>query len=55
MIFIWCLDVAVDIPQTLDIGYLRGYGKKPDEDLLPEEAEVPAQVVRSKEQERLFL
>lgn len=41
-------DVSVDMPLTLDIGYLRGYGKKPDEDLLPEENDLPASVVRSK-------
>ncbi|XP_055335096.1 ubiquitin carboxyl-terminal hydrolase 5-like isoform X2 [Paramacrobiotus metropolitanus] len=42
------LDVLVDMPLTLDIGYLRGYGKKPDEELLPEENQpaVSAPVVR---------
>ncbi|OQV13825.1 Ubiquitin carboxyl-terminal hydrolase 5 [Hypsibius exemplaris] len=35
------LDVSVDMPLTLDIGFLRAYGRKPDEELLPEDDEVP--------------
>ena len=33
------------MPLTLDIGFLRAYGKKPEEELLPEEDEVAAPAV----------
>lgn len=37
------LDVAVDIPDELDLEHLRGNGLQPNEQLLPElTAEVPA-------------
>ena len=43
------VDVSVDMPMTLDLGFLRAYGKKPDEELLPEEDTMtPTPAIRSK-------
>ena len=32
------LDVSIDVPDKLDIGFLRGTGLQPHEEELPEEA-----------------
>lgn len=39
------LDVAVDIPDVLDLGFLRSTGKQPNEELLPELDKAPPQPV----------
>jgi len=34
-------DVSIDVPDTLDLGYLRATGQQPGEELLPEVAPPP--------------
>lgn len=40
-VVLFCADVSIDVPDTLDLSALRATGQQPGEELLPEVAPAP--------------